>query len=225
MVTLRKRINQGGVSHINASNNFDGTGSSNRLAIPSRSSAFPLSNPAINRQLQYLPPPPGSSPNYSYNENDCANNLNTSPQYQGSSSAESYDQPEEQFPGTTKSTLRRNSKFAGPTFSELMRRSAPVYKDFKSSLRDTKAFYTSTPTVLTNANQDPEYANVRRSICVAHQTRLEQPDATDGFYPKGTHGLEEKMKQVHTSHVDSNMHYEDDDEQMVQKIVQHKPFS
>ena len=58
VVNLRKRINTGGHSASGLHNNFDGTGASNRLNIPNRSSNLPLSNPAINRQLQYMPPPP-----------------------------------------------------------------------------------------------------------------------------------------------------------------------
>jgi hypothetical protein len=84
--------------------------------------------------------------------------------------------------------LRRNSNFAGPTFSELMRRSAPVYKDFSSSLRDTKAFYVATPTVITNANQDPQFAVARRQSIAMHQAKVQAQMGGSGGYNSSGEG-------------------------------------
>ena len=133
---MRKRINLGG-RDSSAHTNFDGTGASNRLVSPGRNSAFPLTNPAINRQLQYLPPPPPGLNQFgqtidSSNQENLNNNKsmadynafawkpeNTSP-IVVSGANRSPSPP--QYPGTTASAMRRNSNFAGPTFSELMRR-------------------------------------------------------------------------------------------------------
>ena len=179
-------------------NNFDGTGSSNRLNIPGRNSQLPLTNPSINRQLQYLPPPPPGMNQFGQFTGENQENTvprNGSPGYNPGflSSGGSADSggpgrspspvkdPNDPFPGTTKTTLRRNSNFAGPTFSELMRRSAPVYKDFSSSLRDNKAFFVATPTVITNANQDPQFAVVRRASVAMHAAKLEAAQAVLGM--------------------------------------------
>lgn len=201
IIGLRKRVNTGGGGGgvANAANNFDGTGASNRLAIPGRNSARPLTDPAINRQLQYLPPPPVGLNQFGLSPGDNQENQyprNVSPPAMGGSyssidsswqhtagtvgSNGSPSPPKDtskMFPGTTKSTLRRNSNFAGPTFSELMRRSAPEYKNFASSLRDTKAFYVATPKVITNANQDPEFQVVRRASMAMHAAKLEAQQA------------------------------------------------
>lgn len=178
-------------------NNFDGTGASNRLAIPGRQSSQPLTNPAINRQLQYLPPPPpgmnqfGQSPGE--NQENFFRNGSPDPRMGASNSSPSknrdHHDPNNPYPGTTTSTLRRNSNFAGPTFSELMRRSAPVYKDFSSSLRDTKAFFVATPTVITNANQDPQFVVARRQSMAMHQAKLAmQQMAESGGYNSSGEG-------------------------------------
>ena len=189
IIHLRKRVNTGGQAGASPMNNFDGTGASNRLAIPGRSSSTPLSNPAINRQLQYMPPPPlgmnqFGQPAGDNQENSAPRNVspgsvdyNATAWQQGRSPSPT--KGENMFPGTTTTSLRRNSNFAGPTFSELMRRSAPVYKDFAGSLRDQKAFYVSTPTVITNANQDPQFAVVRRASIAMHAAKMAAQTSDD----------------------------------------------
>lgn len=175
-------------------NNFDGTGSSNRLAIPGRQSSQPLTNPAINRQLQYLPPPPPGTNQFGQSFGDNQENIprNGSPGWQtqnrSPSPTKQSEDPNNPYPGTTTTTLRRNSNFAGPTFSELMRRSAPVYKDFSSSLRDTKAFYVAAPTVITNANQDPQFAVARRQSIAMHQAKVQAQIGNSGGYSSSGEG-------------------------------------
>ena len=105
-----------------------------------------------------------------------------------------------------------------------------MYKDFTSSLRDTKAFYVATPTVITNANQDPQFAAVRRASMAMHaklQGLPPSPEPVQSSYPlPDDSNVDNSHSWNGNSSGSSAVNVkQDDDVPISMKTVQHKPFS
>ena len=106
-----------------------------------------------------------------------------------------------------------------------------MYKDFTASLRDTKAFYVATPTVITNANQDPQFAAVRRASMAMHAKLHGLPSSPDPMQSQSSYPLPDDSSPDAQHNWSSGGGAStgggkaEDDVPISMKTVQHKPFS